>query len=309
MQRINSLVVALMLASSSVYANNAICCLGGAHIDNIFMFKKSPILENANHAYLKTYIGGVGYNMAHLLKRKFADVEMVSIIGTDIGGDKVIQTLKDEGIDSSNVIRDAMFPTTLYSAFHKPDGGLELAAIDKEIYNKLDAQMLQVIMPKLIHAKAWVLDSAFKPEVYAYLSSVRNKPTTYVTICSIGEINHILPILPNTDYLFGNVDEISAMAQNEDKTEAGIWKSLEVVAQQGVKNTICTNGAAGIYVLANGKRYRMAALPTTIVESTNGAGDALAAGVITSLENNATLEAALHNGLQAAASQLARVDW
>lgn len=309
MQRFSFLFLALMLFTTSIYADDALYCIGGAHIDDIFILKKSSVMENANHAILKTYVGGVAYNMAHLLKRKYDNVAMLSIVGQDIAGDHVLQTLKSEGIDGADIIRDPKFRTTVYSAFHNPDGDLQIAAIDKTIYSNLTAEQLKPKISKLTKAKAWVLDSTFQPEFYEYLASIKNKPMIFTTICSVGEVPQIMPILSSTDVLFGNVDEMSLMANNQDKSDAGIWHSLEVIAKKGVKTVVCTHGPNGIYVLSNGKQYRMAALPTTIVESTNGAGDALAAGVISAIVNGKPLEQALHSGLSAAAAQLAKKDW
>lgn len=307
MRRISALLI-LALSTLPIHATETLYCFGGAHIDNIFVLKNQSVLGNTNLAEVKTSVGGVAYNMAHLLKEKQNNVAMVGIVGNDLGGETVLRTLQNEGIDGTNIVRSFKFPTSLYSGLHNPDGSLEIAAIEISIYKAMHADMLKEGMSKFTQTKAWILDSAFKPEVYAYLASIKNKPKIYLTICSIIEIQNIKPLFSNTEVLFGNIDEISAIAHNKDLTDAGIWKSLAIIAKKGVKTTICTHGPNGIYVLSNGKKYRMAAIPTKITKSTNGAGDALASGVINALVKDESLEVALQQGLESAAIWLARTD-
>ena len=71
-----ALVLALALFVFPIHATETLYCFGGAHIDNIFILKKPALLGNTNLAELKTSVGGVAYNMAHLLKHIKVMVQM-----------------------------------------------------------------------------------------------------------------------------------------------------------------------------------------------------------------------------------------
>jgi pseudouridine kinase len=293
----------LSLLALHVQAEELIC-IGGAHMDDIYMLNHSSVLENTNHARLKSQVGGVAYNMARLLKTRGNDVGVFSVLGEDLAAQKVLQALKEQKISSKNIVRDPLHATTLYTGFHDPNGELIIAAIDMDIYSHLSIEKIQQQLPNLMRAKAWVFDSTFKPAIYEYFAALTDKPPIYVTICSVEEIQNIIPILGQTKVLFGNLDEISRLADNSDRSEAGIWRSLEAISARGVETVVCTHGKDGIYALSGQTRYRVPAVPVTVVGSTNGAGDTLSAAIINDLMHKKPLQQALHSGVDAAAQLL-----
>lgn len=75
------------------------------------------------------------------------------------------------------------------------------------------------------------------------------------------------------DLLFANRAELCAMYETADLDEALSR------AGAGVEIVACTDGAAGVHLLAGGQRWHVPAVPTQVVDAT-GAGDLFAAGFL-----------------------------
>jgi pseudouridine kinase len=281
-------------------------CIGSAHIDNILTFLQPPRHGHTGAAISKSSIGGVGYNMALVLKNLGNSVAMSGLLGRDAGARFVLSSIAKHGIDTAAMIQDENLTTASYTAFHRPDGDMHIAAIEMDIYSRLCKELIEPHLDKLKRSKNWVFDSNYPATAFEYFATVaaENNINVYVTITSLQEGKRIIPLLPQTKALFGNVEEINYLADNEDLTETGIWRSLEIIAAKGTQAVFATHGAGGVYVLANGQRYHVAAKKVEHIVSVNGAGDTFAAAVIDSMLKNKSIEQAIEAGLIAAALRL-----
>lgn len=274
-------------------------CVGTAHPDNIFTFNQQPIINHTGAASSQKLMGGVGYNMAVILKNLGNRVAITPVLGNDSNAEYVLNSIREQNIDCSNVIRSE-YNTASYTAFHGPDGEMFAAAIEIEIYNKLTTKMLKPITQNILQVENWVLDSNFAREAYAYLALLARNHNIklFLTISSIYESEKIIPLLPQATSLFGNAEEMRFLAAKLTHTEYAkseqlsaeqIWSALETIAATGIKNIFATDGANGVYVLSDQQRLQQKAIPVEKIISVNGAGDTFAATAIDSMIRNQPL--------------------
>jgi fructokinase len=87
----------------------------------------------------------------------------------------------------------------------------------------------------------------------------------------------------SVDILFANEAEITALYETNSFAEAAAW------ARRDVGLAALTRAEAGSMIIAGGETVEVAAVPTTVVDTT-GAGDAYAAGFLAGLAKGLTLE-------------------
>jgi sugar/nucleoside kinase (ribokinase family) len=284
----------------------AIYCIGTAHLDNILTFSNHAPLRHTTAATSVKAVGGVVYNIATVLRQLGNDVAFSGVLGYDADAEHVIKDLKQHDIDCSAIIRSKA-NTGSYIAFHSQDGEMMLAAIDIDIYNQLTPRMFGPIIDRLSKVENWVLDSNFSQQTYSYLAiaAKAHHISVYLTISSIYGGEKIIPLLPITKALFGNVEEIQYLAHK--LTNSGyenIWGAMQLIADLGTETIFATDGANGVYVLSKGQKIYRPAIPVTNVVSVNGAGDTFSAATMNGLLNNNQLLDSIDAGLLAAAQKI-----
>lgn len=284
-----------------------ICVIGSAHTDNILIARELLINEHTVLGKRETSTGGVGYNMATILKKLGNEsVSIACILGNDSYAEQVIDDLKKQEINHDMILRSSD-TTASYTAFHNPDGNMAHAVIDIDIYNNMTAGTFVPIVDKLKQSKNWVLDTNFSSDVYRYLATQAQDQDIYITISSITESPKAIPLFPKTKVLFGNVEEIHYLANKIvlDKnitcgSEIDIWRALKIIVDAGVKTVIATDGPRAVMVLSENKTSVHNPLVVD-VKNVNGAGDSFAAATIDWLIQGQNLHNAISAGLTAAA--------
>ena len=89
-----------------------VLCVGVATVDNIVLVEKYPSANQRVVALDSTRaVGGPATTAAVTLARLGVEVSLSCVIGDDEEGRFILQTLKDEGVDTSNVVVDASVRT------------------------------------------------------------------------------------------------------------------------------------------------------------------------------------------------------
>lgn len=279
-----------------------ILVLGAAHADTRYRATGNIVPGHTSASSSDRSFGGVGYNVAKDLLSLGNIVAMVTPIGGDTVSRLIIANLERQGIEASTIVIPEQ-QTASYTAIHYPNGDRHAAAIVCDIYNEVSVKRLEQHLPKFKKADAIVTDSAFKEEVYtllAWVSKQANKDL-YVVLSSLETAKNINPLLGNCKGLFGNDQEINHLAGNYDASEKGLLRSLEFLATKGVEAVFAKHKDRGVFAIVEGERFHIKAQAVDKVISGHGAGDTLAAAIISEMRKGIRPEEAIRAGLAAAA--------
>ena len=137
----------------------------------------NPVLGDSNPGQVTSLVGGVGHNIAvnahHSLTLPFVSgalaavgsAGLVSIVGTDAAGDRILNTIKQaDTIDTSGIHTSSSVATAQYVAHHDADGELIIAcadmlAIELDFFPQI-AQSLTKAEPQVV-----VTDCNLSPQV------------------------------------------------------------------------------------------------------------------------------------------------
>lgn len=279
--------------------------VGAAHADSNYN-AQGPVIPG--HTCLATStrsFGGCAYNAAKIVSDLGTPTGIITAIGDDSVSPLILRNLEKQGIAVVAAIFIPGSHTASYVAIHDENGEMRLGAIVDDIYHRVSVDMFAKHIEKIQDYAALVCDTSLSAEIYAYLfSAVPAALDIYTFISSLNSAEKISPLLSRCKGLFGNVDEINHLARNYDVSEAGIWRSLEILEEKGVEGIFATHGTKGVYALVAGERYQLKAHAVEKIVSVHGAGDTFAAAVVYNLRQGKAVQQAIDAGLAAAALKI-----
>jgi sugar/nucleoside kinase (ribokinase family) len=279
-----------------------ITVFGAANIDHIGWTKSAAVMGASNPGRMRTTPGGVGFNVATILARLGHAVRLVARIGGDTGGDTIRTAADAAGIDTRH-LSVSKAPTATYLAALDDKGGLIIGIAGMEIHDEMAPGRLVKAIETAPDGDWWVADANLPAETLAFLTRLARQAGRPIAALGVSPAKavRLAPLLSDLDLLFVNRKEATVLLGLADDAPPRPAKALaEKLAGRPRPNVVVTDAAAPLAAAAGGTVRSFAPLRAAI-RSVNGAGDALAAGVIHGLASGATLFEAIRPGLAAAA--------
>ncbi len=291
-------------------AATRIPCIGSAHWDvigsaGIVMTEGSDVPGR-----IAWHPGGVALNIATSLVRFGMTPTLLTAIGEDDEGERLISLASEVGIDTTCVYRTAELPTDSYMAIEGANG--LIAAIADA--HSLEAAGDKILRP-LSDGRLGSAEAPFSGPIAldgnltgALLAEIATSPfferaDLRVAPASPGKAERLAPLLdmPNTT-VYANVEEAGILCGSRfDNAREAATALLEL----GANRTLVTNGA---HAVADGSRTGviLADPPAANVTRVTGAGDTFLAAHVAAEIAGAPPEDALEKALRAAADHISR---
>ena len=243
--------------------------------------------------YIRIAYGGDALNEAVVLRRLGAAVELVSRVGQDESGDRLVRFLEKEGISGAGINRAADTPTSVNIVLVDPQGERyfltdpngSMRRIRREDYLPFLAGAGDIIcFPGMFVSREMNI-----PAMEAVFAEARKKPGR--TLCADmtkaknGEkLEDLRNILPMIDYIFPNEAEAELLTG-----EADARKSARMFTEAGAGCAVVKRGTRGCVIAREGEILELPAYPVARAVDTTGAGDAFAAGFVYALSRGMPL--------------------
>ena len=262
-----------------------ICVLGGANMDIVGLPDKSLVLRDSNPGRVKVTSGGVGRNIAENLVHLGVPVKLISAVGEDIYGKKIMEHASRIGLDMKNSLVLSQMPTSTYLAILDEKGDMKAAISQMDILDEISIDFIQDKKQVIENSGICVIDTNIPSEVINYvLDNCKNTKFFLDTVSStkalkiknkIGAFHTIKP----------NRIEAELLSDIKIKSVRDMEKAAEYFLDQGVKRVFITMGADGVFY-HDGKVSRLIPNPEVKVVNATGAGDAFLAALAFSDFNN-----------------------
>ena len=302
-------------------------------LDQVKLIDKFPAeqsLVNILHEY--TSNGGSAYNILMDLVKLGASfpLEAVGLVGNDFNGVRIVDHCREAGVDVRQLQMTPDTPTsytivtsvknTGKRTFFHHRGANSLLDIDHFDFRISNAKIFHLgyllLLDRLDEIQqngrtkaSHVLESAKKEGFLVSIDLVSEDSDRFTTIIPCA--------LPYVDYLFLNEYEASKLSgidlmEITDLAEMGkLCKDVfEVIFRMGVNEWIIIHHPDGVWASHRDGRQLFQPslrLPQAEVVGANGAGDALAAGVLLGIHEGWNIESCLDLGVCAAAASLSHV--
>jgi len=298
--------------------------IGGANID-LRGRPAGEVLERhtSNPGKINVGSGGVGRNIAHNLALLNVPVTLLSAVGDDGEGIRILEETGKVGVMMGQMIISGEQPTGIYLAILDDRGELEVAVSDMRILEEITVEYLRSKAYLIKDSKIVVMDTNIPEQSIEYVVDLCNKAKVPLLVepVSMEKAKKLRKILDGSgrwtiDYITPSEDELVSIlgagterGNNED-IDIDVVKAAEELKSKGAKNVIVTLGERGIYASYGavgkgeqeepGRGKFMASYKGEVVDVT-GAGDALVAGLVYGIYKGYLLEVAARFGLAAAA--------
>lgn len=237
--------------------------------------------------------GGDALNEAVILTRLGKKVQLITKVGGDEAGKRVLNYMKDNGIspESAVVKKDLYTGINIFLIDEKgnrhfltnPHGSLRKLALE-DIDRYIDSAAGIVSFAGMFISPLLTI-----PKMKQLFSRIKEKDRILavdMTKAKNGEtLDDLRELLPYIDYIFPNEEEIALLTGEKDPC-----RNAQELVKRGVKTAVVKCGEKGCVAADKNGVKAFPAVAAEACVDTTGAGDAFAAGFIWGLSNGWNLE-------------------
>ncbi|MDP2890770.1 MAG: ribokinase [Bacteroidota bacterium] len=283
-----------------------IIVIGSSNTDMVIKTKNFPAPgETIMGGKFLMNSGGKGANQAVAAARLGGRVTFIGKVGDDIFGKQAVQQLEDEGINVDFVVVDPENPSgvALITVDQKGEnsivvapgsnGTLSPADFDKAIdeLNESEYILMQLETPILT------------VEHIARIA-VEKRKKVVLNPAPAAELSNEL--LKNLYIITPNETEAELLTGVIVTDAQSALKAATVLHDKGVETVIITMGAAGAFLLANGKSETIATIKVEAIDTT-AAGDTFNGALVVALSEGKTIQESIAFANKAASISVTRI--
>lgn len=289
------------------FREGPVLVIGGAGVDIVGTVKSELRRGTSNPGQVHVSYGGVARNVAENLARLGQSVSLITVIGKDDTGDRLMQDLIGAGVEVSAVLRSSKHATGSYMAIIDANGELQYALDDMRVLNELTPAFLRDHSELFKQASLLFMDANVPTKTFRTALSLARQAK--LPVCadptSLVLADRLRTFLPRFFLITPNSAEAARLCdppqQIESREEA--LHAAKCLVGQGVEIAIITMAELGVCYATTETSGHISAIRTDIIDPT-GVGDALTATVIYALLNNIQLDDAVRLAVSAASLKL-----
>lgn len=288
-------------------ADRPILVIGSASLDIIGRVTEPIKYATSNPGVLRASVGGSARNIAENLARLGMRAVLISAVGDDPEGDRVLGETSAAGVDIDHCLRLEGQRTGAYLAVLDDQGALHLGLDDMPTVASITAEHLRTCGHLFKEASALVIDANLPPRSLAAAISIarRNRVPVVADTTSVSLARRLLPHLKDLWLITPNEAEAEALCPrpvpHADPSLA--IDAARYLVSQGVGIAVISMAEFGVSYATADSSGHISALQTEVIDPT-GAGDALTATILFALLNEIPLDEAVRLGISAAAHTL-----
>ena len=266
-------------------------CFGGANMDLHIQSSVPVILHDSNPGKIHTSPGGVMRNIAENCARLGMDVTLLSAVGSDAFGDRIVKASEAAGIRMDRVSVREDCPTSCYMAFMDLGGDMLVAANDMRIMDSLPDIYLPQNADLLREAGAILCDANPSAERIAQLCEIAAGTPVFADPVSVAKGGKFLPVLGQLYLLKPNLIELQYLSGMLCEDDGQIRAAAASLLNQGLYSIAVSLGSRGCYYAdRDGRSFFRRLKPVTDMANATGAGDAFMAGLASAFVRGAAPE-------------------
>lgn len=268
--------------------NPYIVVVGGQNMD-IFGCPNGPLRkQDSTPGKVRFSPGGVARNIANNLALLGEDVKFITAFGDDANAEQLAEGCRKFNIDISNSITVNGATTSTYLYITDPEGNMELAVSDMEIYEHLTPAFLQDKMQMIDRAALCVADTNISEETLEYLAQNCRSPL-FVDTVSTTKAAKLTNILRHIHTLKPNLIEAELLTGIVIRNDRDLKKAAERFLDMGLSQVFISMGGDGVYAANKHHHVQIPCFKTDVLNTT-GAGDSFMATLAWAWRQQLSLE-------------------
>ena len=257
---------------------------------DIHGFPKNKLIPgDSNIGTVKMSLGGVGRNIAENLVRLDIETKLISVLGDDIYGSKILEESALIGLDTKDCLILKGENTSTYLAIIDETHDMSVAISSMDIYERMTVDFIKDKKHVIDNSELVVLDTNIPVEVMEYLLNNHRSTDFFLDTVSTAKAKKVKHLIGNIHTLKSNTIEVESITGIEIKNEEDLKRNCEYLMNKGVKNVFITLGKNGVFYCNNTIMNHIKASNVRPVNTT-GAGDAFMAALVYCHLNNINID-------------------
>ena len=271
-----------------VKEDDYVVVIGGANIDIQGFTNEKLILRDSNPGKTMISLGGVGRNIAENLSNLEVNTKLITAIGNDLYGKKILEDSKMSGFSMEDSLIIPEENTSTYLSTLNEEGDMIVAISSMDILEKLSINYINTIKHSISKGKAFVLDTNLREDLLDYLTENIKVPIFLDTVSGTKAIK-VKDFIGRFHTIKPNKLEAEILSGIKINNDDDLKKVGKFFLEKGVKDIFITLGQEGVYYRNENKEGKIKGLSIDVVNST-GAGDAFIAALVYGYLRNYDIE-------------------
>jgi len=262
-----------------VNESDYVVIIGGAGIDISGFPNNVLIQKTSNPGNVKLSLGGVGRNIAENLARLGVDVKLLSSVGNDIYGEKILNDGQMVQMDMTRVVKSAKYGSSIYLAIQDENGDMACAISQMDAIEEVNIQYVQKLHKLIQNARLIVLDTNLRQDVIEFIAETFKDKSIYLDTVSVAKAEKAKHCIGCFSVIKPNRYELKNLTGIDGATEEGLIENYHYLMNEGVKEIYVSLGEEGLFY-GDKEGYQFVKAIKTDVVNANGAGDSFIAGLV-----------------------------
>lgn len=248
--------------------------------------------------------GGKGANQAVAIGKMNTPVSMLGKIGKEGMGDILLNSMKKDGVDVSN-IEYCDEATGIAKIIVEENGQNRIIVVPGANYD-VDAAYIDRHLDSIKNCDILVTQLEIPMDTVKY-SLKKAKELGKITILNPAPANKLdEEIISNADYIIPNETELEILSGIPVTDEKSVIEAANILLDKGVKGLIVTLGSMGSMFISKTEKKSFPAYKVKTVDTT-AAGDSFIGGFVNGLASGLSFDEAIDRGTKVAAISVTRV--
>lgn len=261
-----------------VKENPYVCVIGGSNIDIQGFPKSKLIMHDSNPGKVKISLGGVGRNIAENLARLGVETRLISVVGDDPYGYKILEEARSIGLDVSECLVLKGETTSTYLSVLDETSDMAVAISHMDTIDRMTSAYIRSKRQIIENASLVILDTNLPFDVIETLVTTFRKTDFFLDTVSTTKAAKVKSLIGKFHTIKPNRIEAEILSGIKIESESDMKKATDKLHEFGVKRIFISLGAEGVFVSDQGKSAHYTPPPVKMINAT-GAGDAFMAGL------------------------------
>ncbi|WP_202707242.1 carbohydrate kinase family protein [Sporosalibacterium faouarense] len=279
--------------------NKYITVIGGANVDITGFPNDRFVLKDSNPGKVKVSLGGVGRNISENLVKLGMNTKLISVVGDDLYGKKILDECNAIGIDMSDslILKDTS--SSVYLSILDEQRDMNVAISHMDILDKINIDYIKSKSYIINNSKLVVVDTNLSKEVIEYLLTSFEDINFFLDPVSTEKAKKVKDLIGNCHTIKPNRLEAEILANMKINDIDDLKKASEIFLEKGVRKVFISLGKDGVFY-NDGKDEGLLSLDNIDVVNATGAGDAFMASIVYSFIKGSGIQESAKYGMAAA---------
>lgn len=258
--------------------NSYIAVIGGANIDiQGFPYDKMNF-HDSNPGKIKISLGGVGRNIAENLVKLGVNVKLISVIGSDPYGLKILQEANKIGLDMEDSLILEGEATSIYLSMLDQSGDMIAAISYMDIYENMTVEFIKEKKKVIDNSKLCIIDTNISKEVIEYILMNHKRIDFFLDTVSTAKAKKVKDLIGYFHTIKPNRIEAELLTGIEINDENDLKRASDYFLKKGVKRVFISLGDKGVFYCDESNMSHVK-IPKIKPVNATGAGDAFMAAI------------------------------